>query len=148
MKASLILCTLALVSTSTFAVETKEKAPVKPSTAVASETAPAAEVKNVTPDEAEKILKSSKDVVVLDVRTPEEFQDGHIKGAKNLDVQDDAFAEKLKQLDKDKTYVLHCAAGGRSSRVLKQMRELNFKSIYHMNDGFSAWKEAGKPLEK
>ena len=147
MKTPIYLCVAALLSSSTFAADPKEKAPAKPAPAAAVPT-PAAAVKDVTPDEAEKILKSNQNVVVLDVRTPEEFEDGHIKGAQNLDMQDDAFADQVSQLDKNKTYILHCAAGGRSSRVLKQMKKLDFKSIYHMNGGVSAWKEAGKPLVK
>lgn len=139
---SLLLCTVVLVSAPSFADDKKVPAPQSPASAAA------ATVKDVTPQEAETILKSQKDVVVLDVRTPEEFQSGHIAGAKNIDAQSDDFAEKLAGLDKNKTYLLHCAAGGRSSRVLKRMRGLDFKSIYHMPGGTSAWEEAGKPLQK
>ncbi len=149
MKSNLLICASILVVGTAIAADTKENTSSKPAPASSEKaSAPTAEVKDVTPEEAEKILKSKKDVVVLDVRTQEEFEDGHIKGAKNLDVMDDAFAEKLGELDKNKTYVLHCAAGGRSSRVLKEMRKRDFKSVYHMNGGINAWKEAGKPLEK
>jgi len=105
-------------------------------------------VKDVTPDQAEKLLKERKDVTVLDVRTPEEFQTGHIAKAKNLDALDGEFEESLAGLDRNQSYVLHCAAGGRSARVLDQMTALGFKSIYHMPGGIRGWKEAGKPLEK
>ena len=139
---SLLFCATVLISTVSFADDKKAPEKQVPAAAVA------ASVKDVTPQEAENILKSQKDVVVLDVRTPDEFQSGHIAGAKNLDAQSDDFAEKLAGLDKSTTYLLHCAAGGRSSRVLKRMRGLDFKSIYHMPGGISAWEEAGKPLKK
>ncbi len=110
--------------------------------------APAHEAKNVSPDEAEKLLNRRKDVVVLDVRTPAEFEEGHIAGAKNIDFTADDFADRLKKLDASKPYLVHCAAGGRSTRATTLMNKLKFAEIYHMNDGFSAWKAAGKPVEK
>lgn len=143
-RLSLVLCVGVIISSASLADD--KKASGKPASAPSS--AAAASVKDVTPQEAENILKSQKDVVVLDVRTPEEFESGHIAGAVNLDAQSDDFAEKLGRLDKNKTYLLHCAAGGRSSSALKKMRGLNFKSIYHMPGGTSAWEEAGKPLKK
>ncbi len=110
--------------------------------------ASAADSQNVTPDQAEKLLKEKKDIVVLDVRTPEEFKEGHIAGAKNVDFQSDDFKKQVAALDKSKTYLLHCAAGGRSTRALKVLDEDKFSHIYHLNGGFNAWKEAGKPVAK
>jgi rhodanese-related sulfurtransferase len=108
----------------------------------------AAVEKNVTPDEAEKLLKQKKDLVILDVRSADEFADGHIAGAKNLDFHGTDFAEKLKSLDKSKEYLVHCAAGGRSAQAVKKMKLENFQTIYHMNGGLHAWEAAGKPVEK
>jgi rhodanese-related sulfurtransferase len=110
--------------------------------------ASAADSANVTPDQAEKLLKEKKDIVVLDVRTPEEFKEGHIAGAKNVDFQSEDFKKQVAALDKSKTYLLHCAAGGRSARALKVLDEDKFSHVYHLNGGFSAWKEAGKPVAK
>jgi phage shock protein E len=102
---------------------------------------------NVTPDEAEKLLKENKKIVVLDVRTADEFASGHIPGAKNLDFHSDDFAKKLNALDKDTPYLVHCAAGGRSTKTCKLMDEDKFAKIYHMKGGFSAWSDAKKPVE-
>jgi len=104
--------------------------------------------KNVSPDEAEKLLKQDPKIVVLDVRTEDEFKSGHIPGAKNLDIFSPNFAQQLAALDKNKTYLVHCAAGGRSARACKAMDEQKFTSIYHLNEGFKAWEKAGKPIEK
>ncbi|HEY2341984.1 MAG TPA: rhodanese-like domain-containing protein [Chthoniobacteraceae bacterium] len=116
--------------------------------AAAPVAAAATAAKNVTPDEAEKLLKDKKDVVVLDVRTPEEYSAGHIGGAKNINFMASDFEKQVAQLDPSKSYLVHCAAGGRSSKAVKIMAQHNFDSVYHMNDGFKAWVEAGKPVEK
>ena len=109
---------------------------------------PASAVKNVTIDEAEKLLQAQKDIVVIDVRTADEFKAGHIAGAKNIDVMADDFAQQIAALDKDKTYLIHCAAGGRSGRACKVPEVQQLKVVYHMNQGFGAWEKAGKPVEK
>ncbi len=114
----------------------------------AAASAPAAAAKNVTPDEAEKLLKENPKIVVLDVRTEDEFKSGHIPGAKNLDIFSQDFSQQLAALDKNTTYLVHCAAGGRSARACKAMDQLKFTSIYHLNEGFKAWEKAGKPVEK
>ncbi|MEW6302797.1 MAG: rhodanese-like domain-containing protein [Verrucomicrobiota bacterium] len=124
-----------------------------PALSVAQDTKPGAPaqgttVKHITSATADKLLQEKKDVVVLDVRTPREFTDGHIKGAKNIDFNDRHFADHLGKLDKGTTYLVHCASGGRSGRSLEVFKKLGFKAIYHMDDGFNGWKSAGKPVEK
>jgi rhodanese-related sulfurtransferase len=106
-----------------------------------------ANVPNVTPDEAQKLISEKKDLVVLDVRTADEFEKGHIAGAKNLDFFGDDFAAQLKGLDKSKEYLVHCASGARSGKTVKEMTAENFLHVYHMNGGFHAWEEAGKPVQ-
>lgn len=101
----------------------------------------------VTVDQAEKLVAEKK-VVVLDVRTPKEFSAGHIAGATNVDFNAKDFALRLKTLDKDKPYLLHCAVGGRSSKAVEQMKALKFKTVYHMEQGMKGWEKAGKPVEK
>lgn len=119
-------------------------------TPAAAEKAAVAEskVQNVTPEQAERILKENKDAVVLDVRTSEEFKEGHIAGAKNIDFFEDDFAEKVAKLDPSKSYVVHCAAGGRSTQALEKLKAAHLSTIYHMNGGFKAWEKAGKPVQK
>ena len=115
-----------------------------PAPATATVTAP----KNISVDDAEKFLKSDPKVIVLDVRTADEFKAGHIPGAKNLDFFGDDFAKQVAGLDKSKTYVVHCAAGGRSARACKVFEEQKIPSVFHLNEGFKAWEKAGKPVEK
>ncbi|NNE92107.1 MAG: rhodanese-like domain-containing protein [Verrucomicrobiales bacterium] len=107
-------------------------------------------VKNLTAKEiAAELKKDGGDkIVILDVRTPGEFADGHLAGAENIDFSADGFEEKVGKLDRDKTYVVHCRSGNRSGRSMKVFKELKFKSILHMSDGFLGWQEAGEKIEK
>lgn len=103
---------------------------------------------NVNPDQAEQILRKQTNVVILDVRTAKEFSAGHITGATNLDFYGQDFEKKLLELNKDKSYLVHCASGGRSAKVRDKMTNLNFQSIYHLEGGMKAWEKAGKKVEK
>jgi phage shock protein E len=135
-----VLVVLGLASTGSLVAEEK-KAP-------ASETAKAKE-KLVTPDEAEKLLKENPGVTVLDVRSPEEFAEGHIKGAVNADVNGDDFEKKVAALDQSKPVLVHCQAGRRSARAIEEMgSKVKFPTVYHLNSGFKGWKDAKKPVAK
>lgn len=105
-------------------------------------------VKSVSVAEAAKVLEERKDVVVIDVRTDAEFKEGHIAGAKNIDFLDVDFAKRVGELEKSKMYLVHCAAGGRSTKSLDAFKSQKFSSILHLNEGFKAWVAAGKPVEK
>ena len=140
MKTPLVLlAALTLATGRLFAEDAAHSAPVA---------VPAGVAKNVSPDEAEKLLKDNPKVVVLDVRTPEEFAKGHIAGAKNVDFKAADFAEKVSALDKGKTYLVHCGSGRRSTKSLEVFQAQNISSILHLNEGFKAWEAAGKPVEK
>jgi len=87
--------------------------------------------------------------VILDVRTPAEYDMSHITGAMNANVQNDDFATMVAGLDKDKTYLVHCTrnpADGRSARALVTLQELGFRNLYNLEGGYIAWKEAELPL--
>lgn len=108
----------------------------------------AADAKNISVDEAARLIKSDTNVVVLDIRTPREFEAGHIKGATNINFNDKEFAKRIATLDKNKTYIIHCQGGGRSGRACEQIKTLYFKNMLHMNQGFGAWEKSGKAVEK
>jgi len=97
--------------------------------------------------EAAKLV-AKNEVVVLDVRTPGEFSAGHITGATNIDFLAGDFSERLAKLDREKSYLVHCASGGRSTKALPQLSKLGFKRIVHLDGGFKAWQAAGNPVEK
>jgi len=98
---------------------------------------------------AQDFVAMHEDAIVIDVRTPAEYETSHITDAVNVNVQDDSFAETAAALDPDKTYIVHCTknpADGRSSRALETLRELGFRNLYSLEGGYIAWKEAELPL--
>lgn len=84
-------------------------------------------------------LMKQPDVVILDVRTPQEFQGGHIPNALLIDYNSGYFADQAEKLDRDKTYLVYCAVGGRSSKASQILIDKGFKNVYNLQNGFSKW---------
>src|SRR5437868_5272079 len=99
--------------------------PAKPESSAAA-TAPAKKYKNIDSETFDKMRKTEKNAVVLDVRTKDEYKQGHIPGSVLVDFTSPDFEKELGKLDKNKTYLVHCAVGGRSARACKKMDGLNF----------------------
>lgn len=118
--------------------------PAKPAAGAAA----ARKVRHVDPRAAEKLLKDDQSIVVLDVRTPEEYAAGHVAGATNINFNAPDFAAEVKKLDPKKTYLVHCAAGGRSTRSLPKLESAGLTNVIHLDGGFNAWKEAGGAVAK
>ena len=118
----------------------------KPAPSIGS-TPAAATPRDVTPDEAERILKLNPGMVILDVRTLEEFSEGHLPGAVNLNFFATDFLEKVKSYE-GKQILIHCASGGRSGQALSRLKDTSFASLYHLKTGFTGWQSAGKKIER
>ncbi len=86
-----------------------------------------------------KAKMANPDIVVIDVRTPEEIAEGKIEGALEMDFRADGFAEGLDGLDKEKTYLVYCKSGGRSSNTCNMMSGKGFKKLYNLEGGYTAW---------
>lgn len=84
--------------------------------------------------------------MILDVRTPEEFAEGHIEGAIMIDFYRDDFAAELAKLDPDVPYVLYCRSGNRSGQTLAMMEGLDFQDVQDVDGGVIGWQNAGLPL--
>jgi phage shock protein E len=80
-------------------------------------------------DEAVTIL-AEDDVEVIDVRTPEEYEEGHVIGAQLIDFQSDDFQQQIDELERDQAYVLYCRTGNRSGQAAELMHELGFTDVY------------------
>jgi rhodanese-related sulfurtransferase len=93
-------------------------------------------------------LNETKDKVILDVRTPEEYAEGYIDQAVLMNYYDDSFESGLKKLDKNKTYFVYCAAGGRSHSALEDMQKAGFTKVIELGGGITAWKANKLPLVK
>jgi rhodanese-related sulfurtransferase len=101
----------------------------------------------VSPEEAAAtIADPPEDLVILDVRTPEEFAEGHIEGAVTVDFYSDSFDAELAALDPDVPYVVYCQSGNRSGQTITKMEQIGFQSVEDIDGGVVAWAEAGLPL--
>ena len=85
-------------------------------------------------------------IITLDVRTPGEFNEGHIEGAKLIDFQSGNFESEIATLDKTKTYAVYCRSGSRSGQAVKVMSDAGFSNIYNLDGGVIDWANAGLPL--
>ena len=85
-------------------------------------------------------------VITLDVRTPGEFAEGYIKGARLVDFQSGNFENEISILDKNATYAVYCRSGNRSGQAVKVMRDAGFTKVFNMNGGVIDWANAGLPL--
>lgn len=115
------------------------------STAGDQQAAPSKPV-NVDANLAKAVIASEKPVL-LDVRTPREFQSGTIKGSKNIDFNSPDFEKEIAKLDKSKTYLVYCRSGNRSGQALPVLEKLNLSKLYHLDGGIKAWQAAGNPVE-
>ncbi|MCB0462650.1 MAG: rhodanese-like domain-containing protein [Flavobacteriaceae bacterium] len=103
-------------------------------------------IKLVTPEEM-KELSQMDGVQLVDVRTPEEFEEGHIKGFQNIDFMSDTFQEDLEKLDKTKPVIVYCKSGNRSGKSCKIMKEKGFVKVYDLEGGIEQWKYEGNKVE-
>ena len=98
--------------------------------------------KDVTVEEFKKLVDSSKGLL-LDVRTPDEFNEGHIMEAVNMDFYDKDFAQQVEKLDKMKPVYVYCRSGGRSGKTKDLLHEKGFTEIYNLKGGILSWEKAG-----
>ncbi len=110
--------------------------------------APTRMIEDVTAQEAFTLIQENQnnpDFVIIDVRTPEEFAEGHVVNAINIDFRSESFRDEIDNLDKNKTYLIYCRSGQRSTDALSIMKELDFTKIYHMSGGILEWTAEGLP---
>jgi rhodanese-related sulfurtransferase len=100
----------------------------------------------ITPEEMQFFLESDN-VQLIDVRSREQFDKGHIEGAQNIDFLSPTFFEDINKLDKDKPVYLYCNSGNRSSKCAEKMIEIGFIKIYDLDGGFSKWQHEGFEIQ-
>lgn len=105
-----------------------------------------AAVTQVEPVEAADLIESTQDLVVLDVRTPEEVAAGIIPGAINIDLSSPDFSARVAELDPDRPYLVYCRSANRSAQAVAVMADLGFSQLYEMAGGIVSWANAGGPL--
>jgi thioredoxin len=108
-----------------------------------------AQVKNnLSANEFEKAITSMDSVQILDVRTPGEYADGHIKGSLLADWNNKAeFERRIGFIDKNKPVYVYCLAGGRSAAAAEKLKAAGYTNVFNLDGGINAWKTANKPIE-
>ena len=105
----------------------------------------------VSVDQAKELIHKhggTAEFVILDVRTPEEFAEGHLTRAVNVNLMAPDFERWLGAMDRVKTYLVYCRTGNRSARAIQAMERLGFQSVYHMSEGIVGWQKKAFPLSR
>jgi rhodanese-related sulfurtransferase len=104
--------------------------------------------RQATPLQATQMINRGKSTAVIDVRSADEFNAGHLRDAKNMPLAD--LANRIGELDKNKvkTVILVCQSGARADKAARQLKSAGFEDIYTLEGGVNAWSAAGLPLSK
>lgn len=101
----------------------------------------------LTTNDFQNKLKTTKEAQLLDVRTPEEYSQGHLEKAENIDYRNEAFKNQVEKLDKNKPVFVYCLSGGRSGQAAKILHEKGFTDVYDMQGGYLKWTSSGKLID-
>jgi phage shock protein E len=115
----------------------------------AAPTQPAAQSQNLPADidvATAASLRGRSDVVMFDVRSPEEYAQGHIPGITLIPL--DQLPNRLAEVPKDKTVVVTCRSGNRSNQAAQLLQQKGYTNVHNMLGGITAWEQAGYPVEK
>ena len=104
--------------------------------------------KDLSVSEFKSMLDSMSGEILIDVRTPDEMKKGIIPNAIGLDYFNRDFEAEISKLEKNKTYFVYCAEGGRSSETMEFMSKKGFKQAYNLKEGFNTWKKRKMVVEK
>ena len=97
-------------------------------------------MKNLTQDQWANEVNQDNDAVILDVRTEEEFIEGYIPNAKNIDIyKGQGFLDEIEKLDKSKNYYVYCRSGARSAQACALMQQHGFENAYNLMGGITDW---------
>ena len=94
-----------------------------------------------------KEISEIEGIQLVDVRTPDEYKEGHLPNALNIDFLDENFEINIQQLDKSKPVIVYCQRGSRSAKCASQLIAYGFVKIYDLDRGFSGWKSSGLEVE-
>lgn len=96
----------------------------------------------------DKKLSETSSKIILDVRTPSEYEAGHLQNSVLIDIKNSSFEDDVNKLDKTKPVFVYCAAGIRSEKAALILEKKGFKEIYHMDGGLQAWEDENRPVVK
>ncbi len=105
------------------------------------------DVPELDPSACRELLEKQPGCMIIDVRTPDEYEASHIADAVNIDLSSRAFLETIEKFDRTGTYLVCCRRGGRAARAVRMMRELGFTTVYNLSGGIDNWKIQGLPVK-
>jgi rhodanese-related sulfurtransferase len=108
-------------------------------------------IQDLTVQEAYALIQQNQldpTFVIIDVRTPEEFSEGHIDGAINVDFRSENFRSQIDELNRNNKYLIYCRTGNRSRGALEIMVEMDFKEVYHLSAGIVKWVDEEYPIAR
>lgn len=105
------------------------------------------EIIHKLPVEFSNDLKN-ENIQLIDVRTAEEFSEGHLPNALNIDYLNASFKDEIKTLDKERPVYVYCKSGGRSAKAAAILKEHGFVKVVNLQGGYSEWTNAGLPTMK
>lgn len=111
------------------------------------ETNQSKDIQVISPQEVRDAVYDDHSHQLIDVRTVDEFKEGHLKNAQNICVTDGDFEENVAKLDKDQPVYLYCRSGKRSAKAAEILKDLGFKEIYDMDGGILNWKSENLEVE-
>ncbi len=143
MKVNLLIYSLFFIG---FSCEVSKDSKAKEEQIVNEEHVVSQILKDVEVEEFSRLIK--KEGQILDVRTANEYSNGHIASSTNYDIYDNNFENQVKKMSKDKPVYVYCAKGGRSAKAMKILGEQGFNKVYNLVGGYLAWTSKGMPVEK
>jgi len=106
-------------------------------------------IQEVTAGEANTLIQQNQldpYFIIIDVRTPGEFTEGHLERAINIDFRSENFSGQISELNKNNKYLIYCKSGNRSRGALEVMVGMDFKEVYHLSAGITKWIDEGYPI--
>ena len=106
----------------------------------------AAQPRNISSTQAKALLARDKKVVLLDVRTPEEYREAHLKGALLIPLGE--LEKRVREVPRDRPILVYCSVGARSVSAAGFLAAQGYREIYQMSDGLVGWYKNGFPMER
>lgn len=102
----------------------------------------------ISPKDINSLISAKEKIQLVDVRTPEEYNEGHLKNSENICITTEDFEANINSLDRNKAVYVYCRSGIRSTKAALKMKEFGFKEIYNMEGGILLWTAEGFPIVK
>lgn len=106
----------------------------------------AAPARDISSQEAKAFIDRTKNAFILDVRTPQERQQGYIAGSQLIPI--DTIERRLTEIPKNRPIIVYCAVGSRSRVVAQGLSRLGYQQVYNMRDGIVGWSRSGYPVQR